>query len=259
VLIAAVLATVALAPPAEVDRYNPVPPAKLTVAHERMSVTQGGQRVRVTIPMTPGVFNAYGDSLEYRWDTDVDGGPRCRPGALPDLGNVTAGTVIDAALPRPPKSWCRGGYGVELEAVIRFNCANDPPPTCGDPEPWTQRVAYAPFEVGPPRKTICRQRGKVDRCWYEPMYRDPARWIITAPLDDLLGPDGATSDADPYFERGFRGEKKALRDSWETDDNTIYAWASNRADATRMTVVIDRVLRAGPYAQYDRAAEAARS
>src|SRR3954453_21143454 len=99
VLIAAALGAPTAAPP---ERGAPIPPVPLTLAHRRMAPSQGGQRVRVTIPVTPGV-DAFGDVVSYRWDTRVGGGARCQPGPLPDLKAVTAGTVIDAPLPRPPK------------------------------------------------------------------------------------------------------------------------------------------------------------
>jgi hypothetical protein len=58
---------------ASADRYHPVPPPTLTLAHNRMAPAQGEQRVHVTIPVTAGV-NALGESISYRWDTHVDGG-----------------------------------------------------------------------------------------------------------------------------------------------------------------------------------------
>lgn len=58
----------------------------------------------------------------------------------------------------------------------------------------------ASFEVGPRPRTICHHRGEVERCWTAPTYRNPASWSVSALLDDLLGPDGATSEADPYFD-----------------------------------------------------------
>jgi hypothetical protein len=69
---------------------------------------------------------------------------------------------------------------------------------------------------------------------------------VTAPLDALIGPDGGTEDADPYFDRAFRRDR-AIRDLWEADDDTFYGWPRNRAEALRMTAIVDRVLRAGPY------------
>jgi hypothetical protein len=250
VLFAAVLGAAALAAPggdapSSPDRFNPVPPATLTLTHQRMKPAQGGQRVRVTIPVSPGT-NAFGDTLTYRWDAGVDGGARCQPGALPDLGGVIAGTVIDALLPRPRMGWCRGSYGVKLEAVITVNCANDPPEECEWEQAGTQEVAYAHFEVGSFPKSICHTRGEVERCWISPTYREPASWIVTAPLDDLLGPDGGTSEADPYFERAFR-RRPLMKNHWETDDDTFYAWPSSRKEALRMTAIVDEVLRAGPY------------
>ena len=244
-LLAASLADLAFAPPApvEADRYQPVPPAKLTLSYKRRRPVQGGQRVHVTIPMTPGT-NAHGDVISYRWDTGVDGGPRCQPGALPDLSAVTAGTVIDAPLRRPPGGWCRGSYGVALEAVIKMNCGDDP--YCDPDEPYTQQVASASFEVGKRPRSVCRDVGEAERCRYEGTYREPASWGVYALLDDLLGPDGATSEADPYFERAFRHEP-SIRDDWETDDNTFYGFPDNGAEATLMAKIVDRVLRSGPY------------
>ena len=246
-LLAALLAGAAFAAPVtdEVDRYNPVPPTTLTLTYKEMRVTQGGQRVRVTIPKTPGT-NALGDRFTYRWNTEVYGPKRCQPGPLPDLTNVTAGTVIDAPLPRPPKSWCRGPYAVELEAVITLNCAVEPPFGCGEGEPLTQTVARAPFEVGPYRKTICHMHGQVERCWLAATRRDPASWLVGAFLDDLLGPDGATSDADPYFERAFR-KHPLMNEHWEIDDNEFFGWPSTRKEAIKMAKLVDSVLRSGPY------------
>ena len=232
-------------PPSTADRDFAVPPTTLTLAHARMRVTQGGQRVRVTIPVTPGT-NAYGDTLSYEWNTRVDGGKRCQPGALPDLGRVTAGTVIDAPLPRPAKSWCRGLYGADLIAVITLNCDNDPPPDCREWNPSRDSVAGAVFDVGPSQKTICHQHGQVQRCWIGPSYRSRAMWSVRALLDDLLGPDGATSEADPYFERAFRDDR-GLRDDWETDDNDFFGDPDTRSEAIRMSKIVDRVLRSGPF------------
>jgi hypothetical protein len=250
VLLAAVLGAAAIAapsgdPPPAPDRFNPVPPTTLTLTHARMKPAQGGQRVRVTIPASPGT-NAFGDTVAYRWDTGVDGGARCQPGALPDLSDVSAGTVIDALLPRARKGWCRGSYGVKLEAVVTVNCQNDPPEECEYYRHDTQEVAYASFEVGSFPKSICHTRGEVERCWISPTYRDPPMWILEAPLDDLLGPDGGTSDADPYFERAFR-RHPLMQNHWETDDDSFYGYPTSRAEAVRMTAIVDEVLRSGPY------------
>ena len=215
----------------------------MTLKYRRMRPAQGGQRVRVTIPMAPGT-NAYGDTITYRWNTRVDGGRRCQPGALPDLSAVTAGTVIDAPLRRPPGGWCRGSYGAALEAVIKMNCGDDP--YCDPDEPYTQQVGYASFQVGAQPKTTCHRVGQVDRCRTAGTYREPASWSVFALLDDLLGPDGATSEADPFFERAFRHDP-AIREDWETDDNEFYGFPDNRAEAIRMAVIVDRVLRAGPF------------
>jgi hypothetical protein len=209
-----------------------------------MKPAHGGQRVQVTIPVSPRT-NASGDTLVYRWDTRVGGGPRCQSSALPDLTGVTAGTVIDAPLARPRKGWCRGSYGVKLEAKVTVSCDNEPPPKCEFSEAETQEVAYAHFEVGSYPKSICHARGEVERCWISPTYREPASWGVTTPLDDLLGPDRATSDADPYFERASRHDPLMQR-HWETDDNTFYAWPSSREEAVRMTAMVDDVLRYGP-------------
>jgi hypothetical protein len=234
-VIAALLAAVALAGPADQDRYRPVPPATLTLAHAKLGLKQGGQRVHVTIPMSPGV-DAYGDTVTYRWDTSGSGGRRCRPGALPGLAAVSAGTVIDAPLPMPPGGWCRGDYGVTLQAVIARE----------DGQKTTESVASAGFQAGRPARTVCHRRGEVDRCWTAPSRRDKGGWLVTAPLDDLLGPDGATMDADPYFDRAFRGHP-VLQDNWETDDDTFYGFPPARAQAARMAAIVDRVLRAGPF------------
>jgi hypothetical protein len=131
---------------------------------------------------------------------------------LPDLSSVTAGTVIDAALPAPAKGWCRGSYGVRLQADVIVNCENDPPPYCRSGESSPQTVARAEFPVGSEPRRICHHRGEVERCWRAATYRRPATWTVTAPLDDLLGPDGATSDADPYFLRAFRGDPALQHD-----------------------------------------------
>jgi hypothetical protein len=197
---ATLLAVVALVAPASAqasatDRYNPVAPAELTLAHARMKPAQGGQRIRVTIPLSSG-RDGYGDTIAYRWNTRVYGGPRCQPGELPSLGNVAAGTVIDAPLPMPAKGWCRGSYSVELEARVTlasFDCEHDPFPGCDGSGIVVQRVASAGFQVGSDPRPICHHRGEVRRCWYPPTYRSPASWIVTAPLSDLLGPDGATA------------------------------------------------------------------
>jgi hypothetical protein len=135
---------------------------------------------------------------------------------------------------------------VKLEAVVKVNCDNDPPFDCQFRATNTERVAYAYFEVGSDPKSICHTRGEVQRCWNSPTYREPASWDIEAPLDDLLGPDGATSDADAYFERAFRHHPLMQR-HWETDDDSFYAWPSSRKEALRMTAIVDEVLRAGPY------------
>ena len=244
-LVAALMATAALAGSGQApDRQYPVAPTTLTLAHKRMAVTQGGQRVHVTIPATPGV-NEFGDTLAYRWNTHVDGGPRCQPGALPDLSAVTAGTVIDAPLPMPAKGWCRGYYSVRLVTDVTVNCDNGPPPYCGEDETLAT-IASAEFEVTPLPRTICHRRGKVEHCWTAPSYRNPASWSVTAPLDDLLGPDGATSDADPAFNRAFR-HHPVMQRHWETDDNEFYGYPTSRAEAVRMSKIIDRVLRAGRY------------
>src|SRR5689334_19901153 len=116
----------------------------MTITHKHVALNQGGQRIRVTIPATPGT-NEFGDRFTYRWDTHVSGGARCQPGPLPDLTNVTAGTVIDAPLGKPAKGWCRGAYGVTLQAVVVFDCAIDPPPDCGKGEPLTVGVAQVAF------------------------------------------------------------------------------------------------------------------
>jgi hypothetical protein len=250
VLFAALLATAALSVPADVegapaDRYNPIPPTTLTLAHKRMAPAQGGQRVHVTIPVAPGT-NALGDNITYRWDAHVDGGPRCQPGALPDLSSVAAGAVIDAALPAPAKGWCRGSYGVRLQALVTVNCANDPPPYCRSGESAPQTVARAEFRVGSDPRRICHHRGDVERCWLGPTYRRPATWSVTAPLNDLLGPDGATEDADRYFIQAFRGDP-ALQRHWETADDSFWGYPHSRAEAVRMAAIVDRVLRAGPY------------
>jgi hypothetical protein len=253
VLRATLLAVVALVAPASAhaaatDRYNPVAPSELILAHARMKPAQGGQRVRVTIPLSAG-RDGYGDTIAYRWNTRVDGGPRCQPGELPSLGNVAAGTVIDAPLPQPAKGWCRGSYGVDLEARVTlasFDCEHDPFPGCDGRGTVVQRVASAAFQVGSDPRPICQDRGDARRCWNPPTYRSPASWIVTAPLSDLLGPDGATEDADAYFMRAFRRDA-ALRDRWETDDNTFYGWPRSRGEALRMTTIVDRVLRSGRY------------
>jgi len=253
VLRATLLAVATIAAPADAeapatDRYNPVAPAKLTLAHARMTAAQGGQRIHVTIPSSSG-RDSYGDTIAYRWNTRVDGGPRCQPGALPSVGNVTAGTVIDTPLPMPAKGWCRGDYSVELQALVTlvsFDCEHDPFPGCDRTGIVEQSVGRAGFQVGSEPRPICHQRGDARRCWYPPTYRSPARWIVTAPLNDLLGPHGATEDAEPYFMRAFRHDR-ALKDRWETDDNTFYGWPRNRGEALRMVKIVDRVLRTGPY------------
>jgi hypothetical protein len=243
VLTSALLVLTMLTAPPMADRYTPVPDATLTLAHQRMKVTQGGQRVHVTIPVAAGV-DSFGDTLAYSWDTGVEGGARCQPGALPDLTGVAAGTVIDAPLPRPAKSWCRGDYQVSLKLTIAFDCATA---DCDSTAPYEdQTIARAGFTAGPDVKDICHRRGEAERCWTPGTYRQPGSWSVSATLDDLLGPDGATSDADPYFIRGFRGHPE-LQDDWEIDDNEFYGFPGTRAEAIRMTAIVDRVLRAGPF------------
>jgi hypothetical protein len=236
---------VLIADPPPTDRYDPVPPTTMTITHEHVKLNQGGQRIRVTIPATPGT-NAYGDSFVYRWDTNVSGGARCQPGPLADLTNVTAGTAIDAPLPKPSKSWCRGLYGVTLEAVIALNCANDPPFDCGKGEPLTEDVARVTFTAGSDPTVICHRHGEAERCWVAATYRDPASWSVSAFLDDLLGPDGATEDADPYFERAFR-KHPLMKKHWETDDNEFFGYPTSRKEAIAMAKTVDRVLRSGPF------------
>jgi hypothetical protein len=121
----------------------------------------------------------------------------------------------------------------------------EPPPDCSA-RPFSEQVGDAVFDVGPPRRSVCHRLGEVRRCWSGASLREPAAWDITAPLDDLLGPDGATTDADPFFRRAFRGHP-AMQDHWETDDDTFYAWPGSRAEAVRMAAIVDRVLRAGPF------------
>jgi hypothetical protein len=237
---------VIIAQPPPTDRMNPVAPTTMTVTHKRVKLNQGGQRIRVTIPATPGT-NEFGDSFTYRWDAAVGGGARCQPGPLPDLTNVTAGTVIDAPLPKPAKGWCRGPYGVDLEAVVTFNCANDPPIECGaGGEPWTEHVARVTFTAGSDPKVICHRHGEAERCWTAATYRDPAHWSVSAQLDDLLGPDGATEDADPYFNRAFRNHP-LMKEHYEIDDNEFFGYPSSRKEAIAMAKIVDRVLRSGPF------------
>ena len=247
---AAVAAAVALAAPVAAaaeppSREFPVRQTELTLTYAKVRLKQGGQRVHVTIPVAAGV-DRFGDPLSYRWDTHVRGGPRCQPGALPDLTGVAAGTVIDAPLPMPPGGWCRGLYGVALLAIVTVNCGSDPPPGCRPGQRITEQVAAAPFDAGRPRRPVCHPLGQVDRCWYAPSLQDRGGWTVTAPLDDLLGPDGATMDADPYFWRAFRGHPVFQR-HWETDDDTFYGWATRRSQALRMARIVERLLHTGPY------------
>jgi hypothetical protein len=249
-VVAALFVALAVATPATADapaptREHPVPQTKLRLRFGHMRVKQGGQRVHVTIHVSAGT-NQYGDTLTYRWDTHVSGGGRCQPGALPDLTGVTAGTVIDAPLPMPPGGWCRGSYGVTLNAVVVVNCDNDPPPNCSFNPHLRDEVADESFDVVPPPKSVCHRLGEVRRCWSAPSVRDPGGWDLTAPLDDLLGPDGATFDADLYFERAFALHPIFQR-HWETDDDTFYGWATQRSQAARMAVIVDRVLRSGRF------------
>jgi len=236
---------VLIADPPPIDRSNVVPPATMTITSEQVMLNQGGQRIRVTIPATPGA-NTLGDSFTYRWDTQVSGGARCQPGPLPDLANVVADTVIDAPLPKPAKGWCRGYYSVTLEAVVVLNCAIDPPFGCGEGEPLTDEVASVAFQAGSNPTVICKRHGEAKRCWTAATRREHASWSVSALLDDLLGPDGATSDADPYFERAFR--KHPLIDQhWETDDNQFFGYPTSRKEAIAMAKIVDRVLRSGPF------------
>jgi hypothetical protein len=236
---------VLIAEPPPTDRYDPVPPTTMTITREQVELSQGGQRIRITIPATPGT-NAYGDSFVYRWDTDVSGGARCQPGPLPDLTNVTAGAVIDAPLPKPAKGWCRGPYGVTLEAVIGLNCAIDPSFGCGKGEPLTEDVAQVTFTAGSDPTVTCHRDGGAERCRTAATYRDPASWSVSAFLDDLLGPNGATEDADPYFERAFR-KHPLMKKHWETDDNEFFGYPTSRKEAIAMAKIVDRVLRSGPF------------
>jgi hypothetical protein len=229
------------APP--VDRYDQVPQATMTLAHRRLAPAQGGQRLRVTIPAT-ALVTALGDRIAYRWDTEDDA--RCRPGALPDLGGATAGTVIDAPLAKPAKGWCRGEYFVRLTALVTVDCTTDPSGDCEPGATAERTVARATFRVGSAPTRICHRLGEVERCWDAPTHRDRGGWVVTAPLDDLLGPDGATADADRYINRAFRGDRELAAD-WETDDDTFWGYPRSRAEAVRMTAVVDRMLRAGPY------------
>src|SRR4051812_23838225 len=231
VLIAMALGTAGDPPP---ERDAPIPAVPLTLAHRRMAPSQGGQRVRVTIPVTPGV-DAFGDVVSYRWDTRVGGGARCQPGPLPDLKAVTAGTVIDASLPRPPKSWCRGTYTVALLAEVDCRCTEAP-----------ETVAESSFRVGSEPRRICHRVGEARRCWTEPSRMFAGGWLVTALLDDLLGPDGATTEADPYFDRAF-AHPPLLARHWEIDDNFFYGYPTSRAEAILMTRIVDRTVRAGPY------------
>jgi hypothetical protein len=236
---------VLIAQPPPTDRYTPVPPATLTLTRKHVKLNQGGQRIRVTIPAAPGV-DAFGDRFSYRWDTRVSGGARCQPGPLPDLAEVTAGTVIDAPLPKPAKGWCRGPYGVALEAVVTLNCAVHPPSGCGRDEPPAETVGSVTFTAGPKPTEICHRHGEAKRCWIAATYREPGRWLVSALLDDLLGPDGATEDADPYFRRAFK-HHPVMKRHWETDDNEFYGYPSSRREAIAMAKIVNRVLRAGPF------------
>ena len=130
------------------------------------------------------------------------------------------------------------------EAVIKLNCGGDP--YCDPGRAVHAAGRSATFEVGAQPKTTCHRVGQVDRCRTAGTYREPASWSVSAELDDLLGPDGATSEADPYFERAFRHDP-AIREDWELDDNTFYGYPDNRAEAIRMAAIVDRVLRSGRY------------
>ena len=238
--------SVLIAEPPPTDRYNPVAPTTMTITHQRVKLNQGRQRIRVTIPATTGTRNEFGDTFSYRWDTRVSGGARCQPGPLPDLTNVTAGTVIDAPLAKPAKGWCRGGYGVTLEAVVVFNCAIDPPLDCGKEEPRAETVARVNFQAGTDPTPICHRHGEAERCWTAPTYREPEFWSVSAFLDDLLGPDGATSEADPHFNRAFK-KHPLMKEHYEIDDNEFYGYPSSRKEAIAMAKLVDRVLRSGPF------------
>lgn len=234
-----------IAEPPPTDRYSPVPTTTMTITYERVKLNQGGQRIKVTIPATPST-NEFGDSFSYRWNTNVSGGARCQPGPLPDLANVTAGTTVDAPLPKPAKGWCRGFYYVTLEAVVAFNCAVDAPLDCGEGEPVTQEVAHVRFAAGSDPTVICHRHGAAERCWTAATYREPASWGVFALLDELLGPDGATADADPYFDRAF-SKHPLMNRHWETDDNEFYGNPTSRKEAIAMAKIVDRVLRSGPF------------
>ena len=236
---------VLIAPPPPTDRLNPVAGTTMTITHERVNLNQGGQRIRVTIPATPGT-NEFGDSFSYRWDVGTNGGARCEPGPLPDLTNATAGAVVDAPLPKPAKGWCRGLYGVTLSAVIVFNCAIDPPLDCGTSEPWNEGLARVTFTAGSDPTVICHRHGEAKRCWTAATYRHPASWNVSALLDDLLGPDGATDDADAYFERAF-AKHPLIEEHWETDDNEFLGYPNSRKEAITMAKIVDRVLRSGRF------------
>jgi hypothetical protein len=134
---------------------------------------------------------------------------------------------------------------VALNAIVTFTCGSDPPPGCRPGRRITEVVADAPFDV-PSSPPVCHRLRQVQRCWTAPTLRERGGWYLTAPLDDLLGPDGATIDADPFFVRAFRGHPVFQR-HWETDDDSFYGWATRRSQAARMAAIVDRVLRAGPY------------
>jgi hypothetical protein len=142
-------------------RAYPVPSTELTLRFDKLRVKQGGQRVHVVIPATPG-RDQFGDTVSYRWDTHVSGGPRCQPGALPDLSAVTAGTVIDAPLPMPPGGWCRGLYRVTLNAIVTLDCGSDPPPGCRTGRRIADQLAGASFDVEG-STTVCHRRHEVER------------------------------------------------------------------------------------------------
>ena len=75
---------------------------------------------------------------------------------------------------------------------------------------------------------------------------DPVFWSVSALLDDLLGPDGATEEADPYFDRAFKNHP-LMKEHYEIDDNECYGFPNSRKEAIAMAKLVNRVLRSGPY------------
>jgi hypothetical protein len=201
----ALLAALALGATAPADdpfaEETPVPSVVMTVADHHITSTQGGQRVRLTVPADQGL-DRFGDDVFYRWDVQgPDDTARCRPGALPDLAGVGKGTKIDAPLPRPTLGWCRGWYGVTLFAHIYTHCdATDA--TCEPRHLGQQVVGGDNFLVGSEVRSTCHHHGLVELCFEPATHGSAAEWSVTAPFEDVSEDN---DEIEALVERAFRG------------------------------------------------------